>query len=267
MAKPIVFADIQKSAIDILDDDYTSKVLLKAKTGKFPVPQLGPVQLTIEDECKGAKGVEGTLTAKFAYQGVSFDKVKLKGDKYAVEASKSVSGVKFKYKGDPLDIKSAALSAEYKNPTLALTAAADKKKFAASAVSSVFKCGLFGGDFSYASSNGALSFNLGASALVSSFFASVVYSSKSVASFALSYAATPKLSLAAAFSTEKTDATVGFKYNACSNMTVAAKTTTSSPSAVVTYKLAKDATFAVAATSKFADIAAKPTFGMQLTIG
>ena len=81
MVKPVVFADLCKAATDVLDNDYTTKTLLKAKTAKIPFPQVGPVVLTIEDEVKGAKGVEGKLTAKFAYQGVSFDKIALKGDK------------------------------------------------------------------------------------------------------------------------------------------------------------------------------------------
>eukprot|EP00628_Pelagophyceae_sp_CCMP2097_P039630 CAMPEP_0184249942 /NCGR_PEP_ID=MMETSP0977-20130417/4226_1 /TAXON_ID=483370 /ORGANISM="non described non described, Strain CCMP2097" /LENGTH=319 /DNA_ID=CAMNT_0026555353 /DNA_START=38 /DNA_END=998 /DNA_ORIENTATION=- len=265
--KAVLFSDLPKAAVDVLDEDYTTKVLLKSKTGKIPVPQLGPVVFTIEDEVKGAKGVEGKITAKFAFKGVSFDKVTLKGDKYAVEMSKDFSGVKVKVKGDPLDVQSLAVSAEHKCSAIALTAAADKKKFAASAVAPILKYGLFGGDVSYVSSSGAFSYNVGASALFNGIFGSVVYSSKAIASFAFSYSPIAKLTLATMFASDKpTNATVGFKYEVDPSLNIACKSSKDVPSAVATYKLSKDATLAFSATSKYADMSAKPTFGFQLTV-
>lgn len=93
-----------------------------------------PLSFTIEDEIKGVKGIEGTLTAKYKepYTGVTFDKIKLKGNTLNYEASKMIEGVKIKAKGDPSDLNSTAASAEFKAPKYTLFAAADKKKVSAS---------------------------------------------------------------------------------------------------------------------------------------
>lgn len=270
MVKPVVFSDLCKTACEVLDDDYTTKYLIKAKTAKIPLPltDVGPLVLTIEDEVKGSKGVEGKLTAKFAFQGISFDKVTLKGDKYGVEASKDLSGVKLKVKGDPFDVGGVAVNAEYKTPAAALTAEADKKTISASAVSSSFKYGLFGGSLKYCVKSTDLAYNVGASLIYNGIFGAVVYSSKKVASFAVSYSPLPKLSVAATYASDKKDATVGIKYcDVKPGLSLAAKSTSTTPSAVAVFKLAKDATVVLSATSKYANISAKPTFGLQLTIG
>ena len=65
---------------------------------------------TIEDEVKGS-AVEGKLTLKYLEPttGISFDKLTVKGSTYGVEASKTVSGVKFKGKLNPHDLSSTAV--------------------------------------------------------------------------------------------------------------------------------------------------------------
>ena len=71
---------------------------------------------TIEDEVKGS-AVEGKLTLKYGCPktGITFDKLTVKGSTYGVEASKTVSGVKFKGKLNPHDLSSTAVTAEMKS--------------------------------------------------------------------------------------------------------------------------------------------------------
>lgn len=266
MVKPVFFADLCKAAVDLNNDDYTSKMILKAKTGKVPVPQVGPVKFTLEHEVKPSSDVKGSIAAKFACMGISFDKVKLKGSSYAVEASKKVNGVDFKGKGNPEDFSSLSLAAESKTAAYAITASADKKKIAGSAVAPLGTLGLFGGDITYTNSSGAIAYNVGVSAMIDTITATLLLSSKSVASFALHYVVSPKLTVAATCTSEMTDATVGCKIADVSpGLSVGLKTTKDAPSAVAVYKLSDSASFIFSASSKY-DSMDKPAFGWQLNI-
>jgi len=262
---PPTFSDLLKVASDVLGDDYTSKYLVKAKSA----PSSMPVSFTIEDEIKGGKGVEGTLTCKYKepYSGVTFDKIKLKGSKVNYEASKSIEGVKLKAKGDPTDLNSTSGSAEFKTKSYALTAAADKKCASASATFSPIAFGVIGCDATYTLSGGAIAYNAGLSYTFKSLFGGIIYSSKKIATLALCWSPVPELSVAATVDSDKKEPTVGIKYGLTPTITVGAKTTKESLALVYVNKLGKDATVVVGATSKYADIQAKPTFGATLTIG
>jgi len=262
---PPVFGDLLKAAADVLGDDYTSKFLLKAKSS----PASMPVSFTIEDEIKGAKGVEGTLTAKYKepYSGVTFDKIKLKGNSVSYEASKVIEGVKFKVKGDPADVNATSGSAELKSPFYALTAAGDKKKVSASMTAAPIRFGVIGCDATYTLSGGAISYNAGATYALGALFGGVVYSSKKIFSFACLWSPHPKLAVAATLDSDKKEPTVGFKYGLAPTVTLGAKTTKDTLSLVYINKLGKDATLVVGATSKYAEINAKPVLGCSLTIG
>ena len=113
----------------------------------------------------GPKGVEGTLTAKWVepYSGVTFDKIKLKGNKVNYEASKSIDALKLKCKGDPTVLESTSASAEYKMKNYSLTAGADAKKLTASVAAALFPGALAGAEASYGLSGGALAYSCGAS--------------------------------------------------------------------------------------------------------
>jgi len=228
------------------------------------------VSLTIEDEV-GAKGVEGTLTAKWKepYTGITFDKIKLKGTKVAYEASKSVDALKIKCKGDPTDLNSTSGSADLKGAKYALTAGADKSKLTASVAALLFPGAVAGGEASYALSGGAVAYSCGASFTHSPVFGSLIYNSKKIFSLALLWTPLPKLSLAASVDSDKKAPTVGLKYGLAPSVTVGAKSTKDTLALLYVNKLGKDASLVVSAESKYADLAngAKPLFGATLTVG
>ena len=249
-------------AAQVIGDDYTTKFLLKAKVA----PKAIPLSFTIENEVKDS--VDGKLTAKYVEPttGVSFDKLTLKGKTYGVEASKTVSGIKFKGKVNPADASSAALTAELKSDKNTVIASVDKKKLAGSGTLAPFKVGVFGGGFEYPVSGGALSFSLGGSATVSGVFASCVYTPKKVFNFGMMFSPMPKLTVAATGdSTGADSATVGLKHSGLGAFTLGLKTSAKALSAVIVKKVGKDATAVFGATAKYADM--KPAFGFQLTIG
>lgn len=261
---PPTFCDLLKSAGDVLGDDYTSKYSLKAKSA----PSALPVGLTIEDEIKEGKRVEGTLTLKYKEPrtGISFDKVKLKGNSLSYEASKVVEGVKIKVKGDGTANATSA-SAEKKGPRYAVTAGGDKKKITGSVTYSLLKRCFVGCDATYALSGGTPSYNAGISYAFQSVFGGVVYSSKKIFSFALMWTPDPKVALAATIDSVKKEPTVGLKYGVSDTVSVGAKSTKESISLVYVNKIDKAATLVLAATSKYSEIQAKPTFGASITIG
>ena len=249
-------------AAQVIGDDYTTKFLLKAKVA----PKAIPLSFTIENEVKDS--VDGKLTAKYVEPttGVSFDKLTLKGKTYGVEASKTVSGIKFKGKVNPADASSAALTAELKSDKNTVIASVDKKKLAGSGTVAPFKVGVFGGGFEYPVSGGALSFSLGGSATVSGVFASCVYTPKKIFNFGMMFSPMPKLTVAATGdSTGADSATVGLKHSGLGAFTLGLKTSAKALSAVIVKKVGKDATAVFGATAKYADM--KPAFGFQLTIG
>mmetsp|Transcript_6436 Transcript_6436/g.9049 ORF Transcript_6436/g.9049 Transcript_6436/m.9049 type:complete len:264 (+) Transcript_6436:49-840(+) len=262
---PAVFGDITKPALDILGDDYTKKILLKAKAS----PKSCPVGFTVEDEIT-SKGVDGTLTLKYKepLTGITFDKLKLKGKSYSYEASKVIEGIKVKAKGDPTDYKTTSVSAEFKGPLYTLTAGADKSKISGSIAASAFAGAIIGGDATYGLANGSVAYNCGASYLINTIFASIVYSSKNIFSFALSWSPIPKLTVAASIDSDKKEPTVGLKYSLSPPLSIGAKTTKDTLSLVYVNKLGKDASIVLGAETKYKDMAyAKPTFGATITIG
>jgi len=264
---PPVFDDIAKPAGDVLSDDYLSKYLLKVKCAPKAMPGCA---FTIEDEVKGS-AVEGKLTLKYLEPatGISFDKLTVKGSTYGVEASKTVSGVKFKGKVNPHDLSSFSGSAELKSKDSAVTAAVDKKKLSGSATAAPFPSASLGVCASYPLNGDALSWSLGAAGTLSGIFGSCVYTSKKVFNFGLMFKPLPKLTLAAtANSTGADSATVGVKHGGLApNLTVGLKTTTDALHLVCVKKFGKDASLQIGASSKYADLAAKPGFGAQITIG
>ena len=233
-------------------------------------PKALPLSWTIEDEVKDSV-VEGKLTAKYvdSFSGVSFDKLTLKGKTYGVEASKTVSGVKFKGKLNPADVSATSVTAEVKKPEMSLVASVDKKKVAGSATATPFKVGVFGFGFEYPMAGGPLALSLGGAATVSGVFASCVYTPKKVFNFGMMFSPLPKLKLAlTGDSTGADSATVGVKHSGLApGVTVGVKSSAKALSCVIVKKLGKDASVVFCGSSKYADMAAKPTFGCQLTIG
>lgn len=77
-------------ALDLLGDDYTGKISLKCKKSA------GPISVTIETERGGGGALSSKIGGKFAYSGLSFDKVQLKADGgHVIETSlKPYPGVK-----------------------------------------------------------------------------------------------------------------------------------------------------------------------------
>ena len=225
---------------------------------------------TIEDEVKGS-AVEGKLTLKYLEPttGISFDKVTVKGSTYGVEASKTVSGVKFKGKVNPHDLGSLSGSAELKSKDSAVTASVDKKKLSGSATASPFPVGVFGLGVTYPVNGDPLAWSLGAAGTLGGVFASCVYTSKKVFNFGLMFKPLPKLTLAATADSSGADsATVGVKHSGLApNVVVGAKTTTDALHVVCVKKLGKDATVQLGATSKYADLGGKPALGLQFTLG
>lgn len=261
---PPTFSDLLKSAGDVLLDDYTSKYLLKAKS----TPSNLPVALTIEDEIKEGKRVEGTLTLKYKEPntGISFDKIKLKGNSLNYEASKVVEGVKIKVKGDGT-VDGTSASTEKKGPRYAVTAGGDKKKVTGSVTYALLKRCFVGCDATYAFSGGSPAYNAGVSYGFKSVFGGVIYSHKNIFNFALMWTPDPKLALAATIDSVKKEPTFGLKYGVSNTVAVGAKSTKESISLVYVNKIDKAATLVLAATSKYNDIQAKPTFGASITIG
>lgn len=169
------FADIAKGPKDLLSDDYTNKISLKCKKAA------GPVAVTIESTRAAGGAVSSKIGSKFAYSGLSFDKLQMTAEGgHVLETSlKPMPGVSISFKGN----KGADLGIDYTKGSLYATSTLDVKdmsRFSASACYGVTPEFKLGGDATYGISGktGLTAFNVGASYSTGQLFASVTSSSK-----------------------------------------------------------------------------------------
>mmetsp|Transcript_39312 Transcript_39312/g.80190 ORF Transcript_39312/g.80190 Transcript_39312/m.80190 type:complete len:265 (-) Transcript_39312:338-1132(-) len=169
------FADIAKGPNDLLNEDYTTKVSLKCKKAA------GPVAVTLETNRGSGGALSSKIGGKFAYAGLSFDKVQLTADGGSVLETSLVpaSGVKVSFKGN----KGADLGIDYTKGSLVATGKLDVKdmsKFSTSACMGLSSGVTLGGDATYAMSGktGISAFNVGASYSSGPLFANVTSASK-----------------------------------------------------------------------------------------
>eukprot|EP00523_Entomoneis_sp_CCMP467_P004318 CAMPEP_0168744150 /NCGR_PEP_ID=MMETSP0724-20121128/13942_1 /TAXON_ID=265536 /ORGANISM="Amphiprora sp., Strain CCMP467" /LENGTH=265 /DNA_ID=CAMNT_0008791799 /DNA_START=51 /DNA_END=848 /DNA_ORIENTATION=+ len=111
------FSDIAKASKDLLNDDYTSKFVLKAKK------PAGPVTVTIETEQDKTGALTSKVGTKFSYAKFSVDKGQFKPDGSKVlETSLAVSpDLKLSFKTS----KGADLGFDFKKGSLAATGTLD----------------------------------------------------------------------------------------------------------------------------------------------
>lgn len=173
------FADIEKPLSDLLNDDYTSKVSLKVKK------PAGPVTVTLETERSSAGALNAKISTKFAYAGLSFDKIQFKPDgTYAYETSvKPVDGATVSFKG----ANGADLHIDYCSGKFVTNTVFDVKDMAkvSSAGTANLAPGIFiGGNMTYALGDkaGFSAYNVGANYSKGPLFASLT-STKKVSSF------------------------------------------------------------------------------------
>lgn len=182
------------SSKDLLEDDFTTKVSLKCKKSA------GPVAVTIETERGSGGALSSKIGTKFAYSGLSFDKLQLKADGgHVLETSmKPAPGFKVAFKGN----KGADLCVDYTKGNLYTTAIFDvnnRSKFSGSACVGLASGVKLGGDLTYGLSGktGVTAFNVGGSYASGPIFASVTSASKmSQVDLALSYKVSDDLTLA-----------------------------------------------------------------------
>jgi voltage-dependent anion channel protein 2 len=178
---------------DLLNDDYTSSVVLKAKKNA------GPVAVTIET----TRGDDGALTSKvgtkFAYAKFNVDKGQIKADGGRVlETSLKVTPeVKLSF----LASKGADLGVDYTKGNFYGTGVLDVMDMSLVSTSACYglNSGLkVGGDAAYnlSGSKGLSGFNVGASYTAGPLFTSLTVSSKSAATIGLLYKVNSDLMLA-----------------------------------------------------------------------
>jgi voltage-dependent anion channel protein 2 len=172
---PTKYGDIAKAPKDILSEDYTDKVTLKAKKNA------GPVAVTLETARGSGGALSSKVGTKFAYAGLSFDKVQLTADGGQVLETSLVpcEGVKLSFKGN----KGADLGIDYTKGNLYATGVLDVKdmsKVSTSACLGLASGFTVGGDATYALSGktGFSAYNVGASYSQGKLFASVTSASK-----------------------------------------------------------------------------------------
>lgn len=171
------FSDISKPSKDLLSDDYTSSVTLKAK-GKA-----GPIGVTIETERSAAGTLSSKIGGKFSYAGLNFDKVQAKADGSTVLETSLVpiQGCKMTFKAN----KGADIGVEYTTGSITTTGSLDvlnMSKLSTSAICVGVAPGInVGGDLSYNISGdkaGLSSYNVGASYATGKLSTSVTSASK-----------------------------------------------------------------------------------------
>jgi len=180
--------------VDLLNEDYTSKVSLKCKKAA------GIASVTIETERGSGGALSSKVGTKFSYAGLSFDKVQLKADGGQVLETSLVpaSGVKLSFKGN----KGADLGINYTNGNFIATGSLDVKemsKFSSSACVGLSSGITVGGNATYsmAGTTGISAFNVGTSYSSGPLFASVSTASKlSQVNIDLMYKVNGDLSLA-----------------------------------------------------------------------
>lgn len=191
---PTKFSDIHSGPTDLLNDDFTSRISLKCKK------DAGPVAVTIETY-RGSEGIlSSKIGSKFAYAGLSFDKVQLQGDgSHILESSLSpVSGVKLSFKGS----KGADLVCDYTSGNFNASGTLDVKdfsKFTTSACLGLSSGMTLGGDVTtnLIAPTGVCDFNVGASYSKGSIFTSLSTANKfSTVNAGILYKVNPRLTLA-----------------------------------------------------------------------
>lgn len=178
---------------DLLNDDFTSKYVLKAKKNA------GPVAFTIETEQDKSGALSSKVGTKYAFAKFSLDKGQLKGDGSRIlETSFKVSpDIKVSFKGG----KGADLCVDYTKGSLFATGVVDVMEMSkvSSSVCMGMPSGLkVGGDATYSlsGSSGLAGFNVGASYATGPMFASVTATSKSTLNLGLLYKINGDLTLA-----------------------------------------------------------------------
>lgn len=160
--------------IDLLNDDFTSKVVLKCKK------DAGPVTVTIETEQGDGGALSSKIGTKFSYAKFNVDKGQVKADGGRVlETSLKVSpDIKLSFKAD----KGADLGVDYVKGNFYATGkldVMDMSKFSTSACLGLPSGLKVGGDATYGLSGAGLTgFSLGASYTAGPCFASVTATSK-----------------------------------------------------------------------------------------
>jgi len=170
------FSDISKPSKDLLNDDYTSSVSLKAKS------KAGPIAVTIETDRSSTGTLSSKIGGKFSYAGLNFDKVQHKADGSQVLETSLVpcAGCKMTFKAN----KGADLGVEYTAGKMTTTGSLDvlnMSKLSTSTCIGVAPGINVGGDLSYNISGdkgGLSSYNVGASYATGPLFASVTSASK-----------------------------------------------------------------------------------------
>jgi len=170
------FSDICKPSKDLLEDDYTSNINLKAKV------KAGPIGVTIETERSAAGTLSSKVGGKFAYAGLNFDKLQAKADgSHVLETSIApLPGCKLTFKAN----KGADLGLEYSTGAVKTSASLDvlnMSKFSKSFCIGVAPGINVGGNLSYNISGdkaGLSSYNCGASYIAGPLAASVISASK-----------------------------------------------------------------------------------------
>lgn len=188
------FEDISKAPLDILTDDYSSKVTLKCKK------PAGPFAVTLETERGSGGALSSKVGAKFSYAGLKFDKVQFKPDgSNVLETSLSpYDGCVLSFKGG----KGADLGVDYTKGSFVGTGTLDVKEM--SKLSTSACVGLAGGiniggeaTYNISGKAGISSFNVGGNYSKGPLFASATTASKmSQVNVALMYSVNDKLTLA-----------------------------------------------------------------------
>lgn len=154
--------------IDLLNDDYTSKVSLKCKKGA------GPVAVTIETTRSDSGDLKSKIGTKFSYAGLSFDKVQHTESGGSVLETSMVPapGFKMSFKGG----KGADLGLDYKKNNFVATGKLDVKNMSSFTTSACL--GLSGGvtvgstlKYALAGKTGVDGFKVGASYTTGPLFA------------------------------------------------------------------------------------------------
>lgn len=188
------FSDIGKAPADLLNDDFTSKVSLKVKKNA------GPVAVTLESERGSGGAIDAKVATKFAYAGLSFDKVQFKPDgTYVLETSMTpLDGSKVSFKGS----KGADLCLDYKTGRFVTNTVIDVKdmaKFSTAATANLAPGIFVGGNMTYATGDkaGFSAFNIGANYSKGPLFTHITSTNK-VSSFNLGikYDVNPTVSIA-----------------------------------------------------------------------
>jgi len=189
------FADLAKPVTSLLNDDYVSKVGLKAKT------DAGPVNVTIETDAGKDGSLTSKISSKFSYASFNVDKLQTAADgSRTLETSLKLSPeIKFSFKAS----KGADLGVDYVKGNLYATGTLDVMDMSklSSSACLVLASGIkVGGDATYSLTGAGLTnFGVGGSFTTNNgrCFGAVTATSKlSKYNLSLLYKVSPELSIA-----------------------------------------------------------------------